>query len=154
MSGIQHNQGQDRTELILHHIGMLVKSIPESAAFYPELGYELQSEVIHDPIQTAHVQFLRLPADRACLELISPDGQDSKLDNGLRKGGGLHHLCYATKDIEARCLWLQEKGFFPVAEPAPAAAFLGHRIAWSRGPGRLLAELVESGGEGIPNASL
>ena len=135
-------------KLNLHHVGMLVKKIPQSVAYYVQMGYELKSEIIHDPIQTAYVQFLKLPADRVYLELISPDRPDGRLSNALQKGGGLNHVCYATEDIEACCVWFRDTGFFPIAEPVAAVAFDGRRVAWFRGPDRLLVELVESGGEG------
>ena len=135
-------------QLNLHHIGILVKDIPKSAAVYVRLGYEIRTEVIHDPVQTAFVQFLKLPADRAYLELISPDGPAGRLNNALVKGGGLNHLCYSTEDIQAGCEWLRDTGFFLIAEPVPAVAFDGRRVAWFRGPDKLSVELVESGGEG------
>jgi methylmalonyl-CoA/ethylmalonyl-CoA epimerase len=135
-------------KLNLHHTGMLVKDVRRSAPFYVEMGYELMSEVFHDPVQTAYVQFLRLPNDRVYLELVSPDRADSKLSNALEKGGGLNHLCYSTVDIEAACEYLRTTGFFPISAPIGAVAFGGRRVAWFRGPDRLLVELVESGGEG------
>jgi methylmalonyl-CoA/ethylmalonyl-CoA epimerase len=135
-------------KLNLHHTGMLVKDVPEAAAFYAGAGYEVMTEVFHDPVQTAYVQFLRLAGDRVYLELVSPDRADSKLSNALEQGGGLNHLCYSTGDIEAACEFLRACGFFLISAPVPAVAFGGRRVAWFRGPGRLLMELVESGGEG------
>ncbi|MEP6716833.1 MAG: VOC family protein [Terriglobia bacterium] len=134
--------------LRLHHVGMLVRDIPASAGFYAEIGYLPATGVIHDPIQTAYVQFLKLPEDQAYLELISPEGPGSKLANALAKGGGLNHFCYATGDIEACGSWLRDRRFFPIADPVPAVAFGGRRVSWFRGPDRLLVELVESGPEG------
>jgi len=132
----------------LHHAGVLVRDIPEAAARYLELGYQLRTEVIHDPLQTAYVQFLKLPGDTAYLELVAPDGPDSKLGNALRKGVGLHHLCYTVVDIEDACGRLSSAGWFLVSPPLPAAAFPGRRIAWLRGADRLLMELLERGAEG------
>jgi methylmalonyl-CoA/ethylmalonyl-CoA epimerase len=43
------------------------------------------------------------------------------------------------------CDWLRDTGFFLISEPVPAVAFDGRRVAWFRGPDRLLVELVESG---------
>uniref|UniRef100_Q01TN9 Methylmalonyl-CoA epimerase n=1 Tax=Solibacter usitatus (strain Ellin6076) TaxID=234267 RepID=Q01TN9_SOLUE len=134
--------------LTLHHIGVLVKSIPESAAFYLQMGYELRSQIIHDPTQTAYVQFLKLPTDRSYLELISPDRPDGRLNNALQKGGGLNHVCYSTNDIDGCSAWLRDTGFFLIAEPVAAVAFDGRRVAWFRGRDRLLVELVEAGSEG------
>jgi len=136
-------------DLTLHHVGVLVKSISETAGFYVQcLGYERHSEVIHDPVQTAYVQFFRLPAERIYLELVSPDRPDSKLSNALKKGGGVNHVCYSAGDIDAACIALQAAGAFLISDPVSAVAFRGRRIAWLMGAGRTLIELVERGPEG------
>ena len=136
-------------KVCLHHIGILVGSIPEAAAVYSERhGYQVRSEIIHDPTQTAYVQFLQLPGDPCYIEFVSPDGPESKLTNGLHKGGGLNHVAYATDQIERTCEHLREQGMFLIRPPAPAVAFRGRRIAWLMGRDCLLTELVERGPEG------
>lgn len=135
-------------KLNLHHTGTVVKNVHEASAFYIEMGYELMSQVIHDPVQTAYVQFLRLPDDQVYLELVSPDRADSKLSNALRQGSGLNHLCYSAEGIEAGCEYLRTAGFLLISAPVGAVAFAGRRVAWFRGPDRLLVELVERGREG------
>ena len=136
-------------DLTLHHVGMLVGDISKAAGFYVQhIGYEKKSEVIHDPTQSAYVQFFRLPKEQTYLELVSPDGPESKLSNALKKGGGLNHVCFATVDIEASCTALRAAGAYLVAQPVSAVAFNGRRIAWIMGTDRLLMELVERGPEG------
>jgi methylmalonyl-CoA/ethylmalonyl-CoA epimerase len=135
-------------DLSLHHVGLLVKEMPEAASLYLRLGYRQETEVIHDPTQTAHVQFFRLPGDKTYLELVTPDGDESKLANALRKGGGINHVCYATGALDATIEELRETGFFLISEAAPGVAFKGRRIAWMRGPDRSLVELAERGTEG------
>jgi methylmalonyl-CoA/ethylmalonyl-CoA epimerase len=136
-------------KLNLHHVGVLVKDIPAATRYYVEcLGYERRSEIVHDPTQSAYVQFFRLPDDRVYLELVSPDRPDSKLTNALEKGGGLNHVCYSTDDIEAACNGLRTAGLFLVSRPVSAVAFNGRRIAWLMGADRIPLELVEKGPEG------
>jgi methylmalonyl-CoA/ethylmalonyl-CoA epimerase len=136
-------------DLSLHHVGLLVKDIEKRAKFYTQrLGYEIRSDVVHDPVQTAFVQFLKLPADSSYLELISPDGPQSKLANALGKGQALNHICYATADIEAQFSELRANGLFAVAAPVPGVAFGGRKIAWLAGSDRMLMELVERGQPG------
>ncbi len=133
-------------DLSLHHVGILVADIAQAGAAYVRtLGYEVRSEIVHDRVQTAYVQFLKLPRDRAYLELVSPDGERSKLANALRKGGGLNHLCYSVPDIEAACRQLRAAGLFVLQAPVPAVAFGGRRIAWFMGGDRVPLELVERG---------
>lgn len=132
-------------EPVLHHVGILVKSIPEAAERYvSRFGYTLKSEIVHDPVQTAHVQFLEGQAG-TLLELIAADGPASKLTNALKKGGGLNHLCYLVDDIEADCAALRAQGMFLLCAPVAAEAFSGRRIAWLMGTDGIPIELVERG---------
>ncbi len=138
----------EREKLTLNHIGVAVAAIPESAEFYVgHLGYTVESPIIHDPRQTAFVQFFRLAGDTAYLELVAPDGPDSKLAAAVRKGGGLNHVCYAVADIEAAMTQLDSIEMTTLCPPVPAVAFPGRRIAWLRG-NHLAIELVEAGKAG------
>jgi methylmalonyl-CoA/ethylmalonyl-CoA epimerase len=98
--------------LSLHHVGVTVGNVSEAAARYCRLGYEPRTGIIHDHEQTVYAQFLKLPGDRAYLELVAPDREDSKLSGVLRKGGGLNHVCFATEDLEKACQRLCSEGFF------------------------------------------
>lgn len=132
----------------LHHTGILVKDMEKAAKEYTErFGYEIVSKVIHDPVQTAFVQFLRGKHDSAYLELIAPDGPDSKLCNALKKGGGLNHLCYLVADIEESCRQLSQHKMFVLQPPVSATAFPGRKIAWLMGRDGIPVELVEKGRE-------
>jgi len=132
--------------LSLHHIGIVVKDISQTATtFVAHFGYEVKSAIIHDPTQTAYVQFLQLPGDSVYLELVSPDRSESKLTNALNKGGGLNHICYSTTDIDAICKQLRALGLFLLQAPVPAVAFPGRRIAWLMGQDGIPVELVEKG---------
>ena len=45
-----------------HYVGMLVDAIEKYSPLYVErFGYEVRSEIIHDPKQTVFVQFLAFP---------------------------------------------------------------------------------------------
>jgi methylmalonyl-CoA/ethylmalonyl-CoA epimerase len=130
--------------LTLHHVGYAVKEIAPAAEMYVRcFGYELFTEVIHDPLQTALVQFLRLPGDAAYLELVAPDGPESKLARAVQRRGGLHHLCYASGPLEAMVEHLGNSGMLLFSDPKPAVAFGGRRICWLMGEDALLVELVE-----------
>ena len=109
----------EQMDLNLHHVGLLVKNIPEMAALYQQLGYRERTGIIHDPIQTAYVQFFQIAGDRVYVELVTPDGDESKLANALRKGGGLNHVCYSTAAIEKTSDELCAAGFFVVSPPDP-----------------------------------
>jgi len=129
-----------------HHIGLVVPDISRAAAdIMSQFGYRAVSRVIHDALQTAFVQFFRLGSDQTLLELVAPDGPESKLSVAARRRMGLHHLCFAVEDIQETCRRLAEEGMVVVQEPVPAVAFRGRRIAWLMGRNRVLTELVEEG---------
>ena len=130
--------------LTLHHVGYALKSIEPTAANYvSRYGYELVTPVIHDPLQTALVQFLKLRGDTAYLEFVAPDGPKSKLSNAVKRGGGLNHLCYIAGPLEAAISQLEKNGMRLISDPKPGLAFAGRRICWLLGDDRLPIELVE-----------
>ena len=98
---------------------------------------------MHDPKQTAHVQFLRLTSDTVYLELVAPDGPASKLANAVKRGGGLNHLCYTCGPLEAAIEALEATGMKLISEPQPGVAFGGRRICWLLGQEPVPIELVE-----------
>lgn len=133
-------------ELRLHHIGIVVADIAaEVERYISSFGYELRSSIIHDPVQTAFVQFVSLPSESVYLEFVSPDGPDSKLSNALNKGGGINHLCYSTPRIADSVQQLWQTGMFVLQDPIPAVAFRGRKIAWLLGSDSVPIELVERG---------
>lgn len=147
---IVHGENAEHVSgLVLHHIGIVVADVLRAGHEYKSMfGYEVCSEVFHDPVQTAYVRFLRIKGDPVYLEIVSPDGSGSKLANALRKGGGLNHLCFATDDIVKSWASLRAQGLFPLQRPVAAVAFGGRRIAWFMGKDRIPIEVVERGTPG------
>jgi len=138
----------------LHHVGYLVRDLSAAQEFVDRLGYRIESDVIEDPVQTAFVQLIRQP-DTACwLELVMPNGSESKLAKALSKGGGLHHLCYEVNDIVRACDHLRGQAMLTLSNPVAAAAFPGRQIAWLMDRGALLIELLESGDGYLTLASI
>jgi len=128
----------------LHHVGYLVRNIPEAAQqWVSRFGYRVESSIIHDPQQTAEVQFLRQQKTNSWLELITPDSPASKLNSALERGGGLHHLCYEVDHLEQACAFLQQQAMLLVSAPVSATAFQGRKIAWLIDRSRSLIELLE-----------
>ena len=114
-----------------HHVGVVVKSIEQTATHYRKnLHLEPQSEIIEDPIQKVKVQFWARPGDSTSVELIEPAGEDSPVQRALAKGGGLNHLCYEVDDIGAAVEEALANGALQVGSLAPATAFAGRRITF------------------------
>ena len=137
-------QSSANIALRLHHVGIVVPVIEDARAFYVDvLHYELSTPVIHDPVQTAFVQFFSIPGSDHFLELVAPDGPNSKLLKASKKGPPLNHLCYSCDEIARTISSLEESGCFVIQRPVPAVAFDGRPIAWLMSPDGLLLELVE-----------
>jgi methylmalonyl-CoA/ethylmalonyl-CoA epimerase len=133
-----------RLSLRLHHVGHAVREIESMAPlFIRRFGYEVRTPVIHDPLQTAFVQFLKLAGEASFLELVAPDGPGSKLTNAVKRGGGLNHLCYTSGSLEQAILDLEETGMKLISDPTPGVAFAGRRLCWLLGEDALPIELVE-----------
>jgi methylmalonyl-CoA/ethylmalonyl-CoA epimerase len=136
-------------DLRLHHVGLVVPKIEEARPFYLDvLQYREQTPIIHDPIQTAYVQFFSLPDANHYLELVAPDSVNSKLQEAARKGKKLNHLCYSCENIAAMVSFMKDSGCFLIQNPVPAVAFDGRLVAWLMTPDGLLTEIIERGPEG------
>ena len=130
--------------LRLHHIGQAVPDIPSAAErLISAIGYRITTPILHDPQQTALIQFLLLPGDTIYLELVAPDGSTSKLAAAAKRGGGLHHLCYLSGSLEPQIAALELAGLRLISEPKPAIAFAGRRICWLLGADQVPVELIE-----------
>jgi methylmalonyl-CoA/ethylmalonyl-CoA epimerase len=128
----------------LHHVGFAVPEIESTSRLYVRrYQYTICSPVIHDPIQTAYVQFLRLPGDHVYLELVAPDSPQSKLTKAISKGGGLNHLCYSVERMDEAITALRATEMALICAPIEAVAFTGRKIAWLLGRDPLPVELVE-----------
>jgi len=74
---------------------------------------------------------------------VEPVDERSPVNAFLKRGGGMHHLCYEIQDLDEQLQLSRTTGCLIVRRPAPAAAFEGRRIAWVITPERLLIEYLE-----------
>ena len=128
-----------------HHIGFVVASIEDSVeGFLQFLHDEWNGKIFHDPNQVVKVTFLhsRQPGNPV-LELVEPAGEKSPVTPFLKRGGGLHHLCYEIDNLEEQLRWSRTQGGIVVRPPLPAVAFEGRRIAWVYTKNKLLVEYLE-----------
>ena len=133
----------------LHHLGYVVASISKVAQeFALSMGLRWDEQIIHDPLQRVRVSFF-WPADsrNPVFELVEPASDTSPVTRFLRKGGGLHHVCYEIDDLESGLLKSRATGLAIISPPTPAVAFNGRRIAWVCSRSRLLMELLEREGK-------
>jgi methylmalonyl-CoA/ethylmalonyl-CoA epimerase len=90
------------------------------------------------------VAFLTTCAGEPQIELVEPLSDRSPVHRFLNdKGGGLHHFCYETDNLEAGLRDFRSRKAILVSHPVPAVAFDGRRIAWVLTRENLLVELLE-----------
>ena len=117
----------------LHHVGIAVHSIEHAI---PGL------KSVEDPIQQVRVAF----ADFAGLtiELIEPASEKSPIDQSLKKGIKLLHICIEVPSLDAALKICGENGFRKISAAQPAAAFDMRKIVWVFSAVFGLVELVEA----------
>src|SRR6266850_3823572 len=93
----------------IHHIGIVVRKLEEAFEFYKDtLGLPLGKMAT---IQDQGVKAALLPVGESEIELLEPITSDSGVAKFLeKKGGGLHHICFETDNIEAELQGAKDKG--------------------------------------------
>jgi methylmalonyl-CoA/ethylmalonyl-CoA epimerase len=95
--------------LKIDHIGIAVRSISDSLAFYCEaLELELAgSETVADQ----GVKVALLPVGESRIELLEPVSEETPVGRFIAKRGeGLHHICYEVEDLESKLEKLRLRG--------------------------------------------
>ena len=105
----------------LDHIAIAVPDLEKAITrFMSDFGlpFEGTEEVLAAKTTTA---FFPLPA--TSIELVHPLGGEGPIATYLEKrGGGIHHLCFRTDDIDSDVARLKTKGYqFIGDEPTPGA---------------------------------
>ena len=93
----------------VHHIGIAVKDIKESAALFERLfGVKPHIEEAHGQQVTEAVFKI---GDGVEIDLIEPMGPDSTVARFLeQRGEGLHHIAMEVDDIDTELKAMEEKG--------------------------------------------
>lgn len=132
--------------MALHHIGFVVVSIEKTVdRFARSISAQWDGQIIADPLQGVRVTFLRsiTSPNESLIELVEPAGDKSPVQNFLKRGGGLHHLCYEVDSLAAQLHLSRTLGGLVVRQPMPAVAFGGREIAWVYTADKLLTEYLE-----------
>ncbi|HEY7497043.1 MAG TPA: VOC family protein [Vicinamibacterales bacterium] len=114
----------------IDHIAVAVRSVDAAAdRLCPLLGYARKTEKVTNTRQKVTVLFLGKDGS-IDIKLIEPSDADSPLWDAVRKGGGLHHVCFKVADVAASTADLAARGVRVTAQPAPGEAFDDHLIAF------------------------
>jgi methylmalonyl-CoA/ethylmalonyl-CoA epimerase len=128
-----------------HHVGFVIAAIRDVAqGFAQSIDSEWDGDIVYDPHQQVRVTFLRSKAQGdPLIELIEPVGDKSPVLSFLKRGGGLHHLCYLVDSLEKQLETCSSRGMVVLRPPLPAVAFGNRRIAWVCTNNNLLIEYLE-----------
>ncbi len=103
----------------IDHVCVAVRSIDKSAPKLCELlGFVEKTGKVTNTRQQVNVMFLARQGS-IDIKLIEPSGESSPLWQFLKRGEGLHHLCFHTDDVTSQLANLEQKGLRVLAAPAP-----------------------------------
>ncbi|MFZ9936752.1 MAG: methylmalonyl-CoA epimerase [Luteolibacter sp.] len=114
----------------IDHLGIAVQSLDEAIPYYENvlgLSCEGREEVESQKVRTAF-----FAVGEVHLELLEPTSPDSPIARFLEKNpsGGIHHIAFATDDIEGQLNQAREQG-----------ARLIHEVPFEGAAGKLVAFL-------------
>lgn len=106
----------------IDHLGIAVRSLEETIPFY-EKALGLKCEHTEEvPAQKVRTAFFRVGETH--IELLEPTSPESPIAKFLEKNphGGIHHVAFATDDIEGQLAQAAEAGCRLINEqPVPGA---------------------------------
>lgn len=127
----------------IEHIGIAVKSIEEHLPYYENvLGLKCYNiEVVED--QKVKTAFFKIGQTK--IELLEPTSEESTIAKYIEKRGeGVHHIAFATNDVNAALKEVEEKGVKLIDTKArPGAEGLNIAFLHPKSTGSVLTELCE-----------
>ena len=127
----------------LDHIAIAVQDMNEGIKrFMDDFGIHFAGQ---EDVPSAQTSTAFFPISGTQLELIHPlDGQGPVKKYLDTRGGGLHHLCFRTDDIQADMARLRELGYRLLSDsPRPGAHGTQTVFIHPKSCGGVLIELVE-----------
>ena len=127
--------------LSIDHLGIAVKSLEESIAFYQALGFTVTHR---ETVEAEKVRLAMMPAGDSRIELLEPTAPDSPISKFLEKrGGGLHHLALKVPDLAAAVERLRASGARLLNEPRKGAGGHLYVFVHPASTGGVLLELIQ-----------
>ena len=93
----------------IHHVGIVVRSLDAAYAFYRDaLSLPVHKEAV---IQDQGVRAALLTIGESEIELLEPIAPGTGVARFLeQRGGGLHHLCFETDDVNEELETAKRRG--------------------------------------------
>ena len=125
-----------------HHVGIAVEHLDLAIERYQALGLVLDYT---EDVPSAGVRVAFLKAGAVHVELVEPLDPSGPVARFLAKRGeGLHHIAFSTRDIVGELARLEEEGF-ELVDRAPRPGARGRMVAFlqPRSAHGVLIELVQ-----------
>ncbi|MFO7895742.1 MAG: methylmalonyl-CoA epimerase [Candidatus Cloacimonadales bacterium] len=125
------------------HIGIAVKNLDAAVKIYQQLGLELEATEV---VESQKVKVAFLPVGKEVrielLEATSPESPIAKFIE--KKGEGVHHIAFATDNLQARLDQLAEDGVRLIDKaPRPGAHQADIAFLHPKATGGVLLELCQ-----------
>lgn len=130
--------------MIIDHIGVVVKRLQDGIDTWERMfGYRQMTDPVVNTLQNVKVVFMEKEGSLQ-VKLIEPAAQSSPVWAFAQRGGGLHHICFRTAEIDAGTDRLVAEGARLLVAPQPGEAFCMERIAFVYAGQGLNIELVDT----------
>lgn len=130
--------------MVIDHIGIVVKQLDQGVDHWERLfGYRQITEPVLNSLQRVRVIFLEKEGS-VPVKLVEPTDPSSPVWTFALKGGGLHHLCFRTQNLEGELIRLVENGARVLVPPQPGEAFEMGNITFVYAGQGLNIEIVET----------
>jgi len=106
----------------IHHVGIVVADLERAMSFWRDLlGLALVKTAV---VQDQGVKAALLKTGESEIELLEPIAAESGVGKFLaRRGGGLHHVCFETEDVDGELSRARAKGIQLIDQrPRPGLA--------------------------------
>ncbi len=93
----------------IDHIGVAVESLEKGFALYKAMGWKSMhiEEVPSEKVKVGFIEF----ENQANVELLEPTSEDSVIKKYIvKRGPGVHHICFRVKNIEQVMVQLKSEG--------------------------------------------
>ena len=127
----------------IDHVGVAVEDLDAALELYAR-DFDMR-EQHRETVEEQGVEAVLLEVGDGHVELIKPLGPDTGVGKFIAKNGpGLHHVAYATDDIDAALDTVREAGL-KLIDKEPRIGIRKSRVAFlhPRSTGGVLTELVE-----------
>jgi methylmalonyl-CoA/ethylmalonyl-CoA epimerase len=117
-------------DMVIDHIGIVVKSLDQGMAMWEKtFGYARMTQPVINTRQRVRVVFLQKEGSLP-VKLVEPADPGSPVFAIATRGGGFHHVCFRTDDMEKTLQRIERDGGRVIVPPEPGEAFENEPIAF------------------------